>query len=283
MHLLEEYVLPAGHRPPGDVLSHTFARLGTGFAFVDLGKIELTPSNPHAKRCTMIGKGKLPQAITAADLMSRTVVPLPQEMPLRDAALVLRRARISGAPVVDQLGRCVGVLSTADFLRWAEQEGRSPEAAPLPACPYQVKGRLLTGEEAVICTLAEGDCPLQAIHPTTGGRHTALCKLSSDVPSDRQQGIENLPGNAVRRYMTADIVTAGPQTTLPRLARMMIDAHIHRIIVVDEDQSPIGVVSSTDLLAALAYSDDEQESSGSTLHEATHDEWAGSVSRKGMP
>jgi predicted transcriptional regulator len=38
---------------------------------------------------------------------------------------------------------------------------------------------------------------------------------------------------------------------------MMIDAHIHRIIVVDENQKPLGVVSSTDLLAAMAYSDGE--------------------------
>jgi CBS-domain-containing membrane protein len=39
---------------------------------------------------------------------------------------------------------------------------------------------------------------------------------------------------------------------------MMIDAHIHRIIVVDKKQRPIGIVSSTDLLAAMAYSDGEQ-------------------------
>ena len=38
---------------------------------------------------------------------------------------------------------------------------------------------------------------------------------------------------------------------------MMIDAHIHRVIVVDEDRIPVGVVSSTDILAALAYAEGE--------------------------
>jgi CBS-domain-containing membrane protein len=38
----------------------------------------------------------------------------------------------------------------------------------------------------------------------------------------------------------------------------MIDGHIHRIIVVDEERRPIGVVASTDLLAAVAYAEDEQ-------------------------
>jgi CBS-domain-containing membrane protein len=39
---------------------------------------------------------------------------------------------------------------------------------------------------------------------------------------------------------------------------MMIDAHIHRIIVVDKKRRPLGIVSSTDLLATMAYADGEQ-------------------------
>jgi CBS domain-containing protein len=215
-------------------------------------------------------KSKPLHALTAGDLMSRNVVQLPAQMPLRDAARLLRQAQVSGAPVVDQLGRCVGVLSAADFLRWAEQEKRGTEVVPIPACPYQVKGRLLTGEEAVICTLAEGLCPLQVMRSMTGGRHTALCKLSSASRSNRQQEFEDLPDGAVSRYMTTDVATTGPETPLPRLARMMIDAHIHRLIVVDENQRPIGVVSSTDLLAAMAYSDGGQQAGGA-IHEAISD------------
>jgi CBS-domain-containing membrane protein len=41
---------------------------------------------------------------------------------------------------------------------------------------------------------------------------------------------------------------------------MMIDAHIHRVIVVDKKRRLIGILSSTDLLAAMAYSDGEQQS-----------------------
>ena len=52
--------------------------------------------------------------------------------------------------------------------------------------------------------------------------------------------------------MTADPVTALPTTQVRELARMMIDAHIHRIIIVDEEKRPVGVVSTTDVLAALA-------------------------------
>jgi CBS domain-containing protein len=196
-------------------------------------------------------------SLTAGDLMNPSVIRLPAEMPLRDAAHLLRCSQISGAPVVDRDGRCIGVLSAADFLRWAERQGRATENIPLPACPYLVKGRLLTGEEAMICTQAEGNCPLQVLRPTTGGRHTAVCTKPAGMRGDGRQAVDDLPGDAVRAYMTPEIVTTGPQTPLPSLAQTMIDAHIHRIIVVDDEQRPIGVVSSTDLLAAVAYSDTE--------------------------
>ena len=34
---------------------------------------------------------------------------------------------------------------------------------------------------------------------------------------------------------------------------MMLDAHIHHLIVVDERRRPVGIVTSTDILAAVAY------------------------------
>jgi CBS-domain-containing membrane protein len=34
---------------------------------------------------------------------------------------------------------------------------------------------------------------------------------------------------------------------------MKLDADIHRVIVVDKEDRPIGIVSSTDVLAAMAY------------------------------
>lgn len=204
----------------------------------------------------MHGKSKTLSALTAGDLMSRDVIRIPERMSLRDASRLLRQSHVSGAPVVDAQDRCVGVLSAADFLRWAEKDGQDKEEKPIPVCPYQVQGRLLTGEPAMICTLAEGSCPLQVGRPTTGGRHTTLCTRSSRIPCDERE-IERLPSDAVRRYMTADIVTAGPDTPLPRLSRMMIDAHVHRILVVDDERKPIGIVSSTDLLAALASEEGE--------------------------
>ena len=54
-------------------------------------------------------------ALTAEDLMKGEVVTISAEMSLQAAAHLLSQERISGAPVVDGHGRCIGVLSTTDL------------------------------------------------------------------------------------------------------------------------------------------------------------------------
>jgi len=66
-----------------------------------------------------------------------------------------------------------------------------------------------------------------------------------------QEQWQTLPADIVKRYMTPDPVLVPPQTPLGELARLMVDAHIHRLIVAAEDRRPIGIVSSTDVLAAV--------------------------------
>jgi CBS domain-containing protein len=178
--------------------------------------------------------------------MRRDVVTISQEMSLRAAAHLLFQSDVTGGPVVDADGRCVGVLSATDFLHWADEGGHGLDDVPLTACPYQLKGRLLNGEEAVICKLAEGNC-------TTAGRHTAVCRQPNGAVNGSHLLPKNLPLSGLRRYMTRDVVTVRPETPLSELARTMIDAHIYRVIVVDEERKPVGIVSSTDLLATLAY------------------------------
>jgi CBS domain-containing protein len=200
----------------------------------------------------MVTATKAPLALTAEDVMSRDVVTIPYQMALRDAARLLRRARVSGAPVVDEQGRCVGVLSAGDFLRWADEGCPGPAEGPDPTCSYQVKGRLLSGEEAVICTLAEGSCPLQQMRPGTNGRHSAVCLQPSGVLTDWQQVNVRAPAGTVSSYMTTDVVSAGLRTPLPELARRMVDAQIHRVPILDGRGRPVGIVTSTDIVATLA-------------------------------
>jgi len=151
--------------------------------------------------------------LTAADLMTRDVITIPQHLSLQGAAQMLERSQITGAPVVNEAGACVGVLSASDFVRWARREH----------------------EHSVSCTTERGIC------------------------SDWQMiEIEDVPADEACTCMTSDLVTVAPETPITELARRMLDAHIHRIIVVDAQDRPIGIISSTDILAAVAYAEFHQ-------------------------
>jgi CBS domain-containing protein len=55
----------------------------------------------------------------------------------------------------------------------------------------------------------------------------------------------------VRHLMTAPAVTVRTGTSLARASQLMVSRHIHRLVVVDDEDKPIGVVSSLDLLRVL--------------------------------
>lgn len=207
----------------------------------------------------MHATGKPLLALTASDLMTTDIVRLLEEMPLREAARLLLQNQVGGAPVVDAQGRCVGVLSATDFLRLAGKRDAltQPAAGPLPiTCGFQAKHRTPDGREVTLCTLPPGVCPIQVRQSEPGGEDLLLCGQPHCVLADWQVvQVENLPADAVRSFMTADPVTATAEVPIRTLARRMIDAHIHRVIVVDEQGRPIGVVSSTDVLAAVAYAE----------------------------
>ncbi len=152
-----------------------------------------TATRPSAARSLM--------ALTAADLMISPVVTIPQNTSLREAARLLHRADISGAPVVDSEGRCLGVLSSSDFVTWA------------------------------------------------GNGHKEVSFLA---PWGEMISIEDAPDDEIRHYMTVQPVTVAPTTPIGELAEKMIDAHIHRLLVATEPGKPCGIVTSTDVLAAIA-------------------------------
>jgi CBS domain-containing protein len=148
-------------------------------------------------------------ALTAMDLMSREVVALPSKMSMHTAGHLLTSTHITGAPVVNDAGQCVGVLSATDFMN----------------------------------LVGDGRCDAVRHSDSNPGCFHSPWQADEMNP---------LPTEDVQSYMTANPVMVAPETPIGELARLMIDAQIHRIIVVNEKKCPIGVVSSTDVLAAVA-------------------------------
>jgi CBS-domain-containing membrane protein len=143
--------------------------------------------------------------LTADDLMSRDVVCIPSSTSLQDAARRLVESGISGAPVVDEAGRCLGVLSQTDLARFVAR--REPP-------------------------------------PMHEDEEFAADWQLSDV--------EDLPEDEVGRYLTRTVITASAQTPVSELAALMCDARVHRVLITAADGKVVGIVSSLDVLRAVA-------------------------------
>ncbi|MGD9689666.1 MAG: HPP family protein [Phycisphaerales bacterium] len=53
-------------------------------------------------------------------------------------------------------------------------------------------------------------------------------------------------------FMTPDPITARPHTPIADIAHRMVDARVHRIIIVDPENIPVGIITSLDLVKALS-------------------------------
>ncbi len=59
---------------------------------------------------------RLRRRVTARDVMTREVIAVSQEAPLSEVAAAMGARGISGVPVVDGMGKVMGVISEKDFL-----------------------------------------------------------------------------------------------------------------------------------------------------------------------
>ncbi len=180
--------------------------------------------------------------LMAKDVMGQALVKAPRELSLREVARLLGCYEGSAAAVVDEQGRCLGMLTAADCFRWIEDGCPVTTIDPTPKCPYQVPGDLRNGKREAICILADGTCPFQKREPTTPGRSKEVCTWRHP---------EKLPFSRLPCYTTTDVVTVRPETPLPELIRRLLGARDDLLIVVDENRRPMGGVSAKDVLAAL--------------------------------
>lgn len=59
----------------------------------------------------------------------------------------------------------------------------------------------------------------------------------------------------VERYMTADPVTASAQDDVAAVAATMVEHGFHHVPVVDEEGTPIGIITTSDLAAYVSGTD----------------------------
>lgn len=161
---------------------------------------------------------------TVREIMETEVVEVRPDLPVKDLIEVLEENQITGAPVVDDEGNVVGVVSTRDVLRLAareEEAGSSRRAG------------------------GEGEDEDSGYFRYANGPAGFLPALPPGLPKTR------LGTRPVREIMTRATFSVRPDATLPEAARFLHRTGIHRALVFEGDRLA-GVISLRDVVAAVA-------------------------------
>jgi CBS domain-containing protein len=128
------------------------------------------------------------------------------------------RDQISGAPVVDEDGVCIGVLSATDIVSFEEKRAGTHDERPTVRRP--------------------------CFDAWNAGAEWWL--NAQRVREEIQPRLEE----SVIGYMTRDIVSVTEDTPLGVVIRQMVDAHVHRVLVLDSGRRLVGLITTMDVLAA---------------------------------
>ena len=154
-------------------------------------------------------------AVLAEDVMTANPVSIREELTVHEAVVFLTERRISAAPVINEAGRPVGVVSEADILRHDREH-----AEHLYWLPQKDVDRELTLDT---------------------GEHLSGRSFEVEVPDvTRVKDIMNPVVYAVRR-----------STPIYEVVGQLVERRIHRLFVVDEDNSLVGVITTLDILSRL--------------------------------
>ena len=176
---------------------------------------------------------------TIRDIMTRDVTTLQPEMSLRDALEALAGKEISGAPVIEGR-RVVAVLSVTDII---EFQATNPGVPTLR--PEQSDG----GGPGEPERWVEGDDSPSSFFVDFWS--DAGSDVTTRLEEDASPEWDLLAEHLVAEVMTRGLVSLTPVASVRSAARVMVDAEVQRILVL-EDGELHGIVTATDVVRAVA-------------------------------
>jgi CBS domain-containing protein len=225
---------------------------------------------------------------TARSLMQKHPLVLREELSPEEAARQMDARRVTRVPVVDVQGGLVGLLDQADLLRYytdvpasADATGLLPEAAQtaqaqtigetrvqavplvtgnlpltelLPLVQQAPQRRIIVVDETdkAIGIIADSDLLVACGFASHRRSLRALAgRFALKLPEAWEQHRSASGPLTARAVMRPKLFAVTPTTSLSDALRLMLAHHIKRLVVVDDQGKPLGLVDRQQLLHVL--------------------------------
>jgi CBS domain-containing protein len=151
---------------------------------------------------------------TAAEIMRPNPISLREDATIQEAIALLSDKGFSAAPVINQAGHPVGVVSRSDIL--VHDREKAEYAVPAPNFYEEEEIRARTG--------------------AFNGKGFQIVDVDRTLVSE---------------IMTPVVFSFVPETPVRKVVEQMLSLRVHRLFVVDGDGVLVGVISGTDVLRHL--------------------------------
>jgi len=154
--------------------------------------------------------------IKIEDAMQKNVIAFKPNDQISDVAEILRKNKISGAPILDEDMKVVGIVSEGDIMRLLEVH--SPEINLILPSPLDLI-----------------ELPLRMKHEY----------------DEIAEGLKKAATVTVEEIMTKEVVTIKKDNNISEAAEIMDSKDIKRLPVVDNNGKIIGIVTRGDIIGAM--------------------------------
>jgi len=151
--------------------------------------------------------------VTAKDAMTTPTISVKPDQTLKEVIRVFAKNNISGAPVIDDEEKLVGIITERDIVNFS------------------------------------GKTHIVSLLDTSGwiSPHTDVSKIASS-----REGFEMIAKVKVKSEMTRKVYSVKEETPLPAVARLMKKKKVDRIPVVDDQGHLLGIITRSDIVNKLA-------------------------------
>ncbi len=154
---------------------------------------------------------------TAADIMQRDVIVVYARDTLQDAMSLMTENHVTGLPVVNSAGKCIGVITATDILNFEQ-------------------------EHAEYASEVNDD---MALHYDADSGKWEHVRVSSFA-------LEQFGEVTVEEVMARELFSVREDTSVKEVADEMLREKIHRVIVTSNECRLLGIITSLDFVSLYA-------------------------------